>query len=190
MKKIMSFVLLATFATSGNAMSTVKSVANATVNTVKEHKVLTAAALTSTAAIAAGLFDYYKNDAKVMKTTVRIAKEYANIVFDKTKSATEKVAYLVKRNPVLAISAMLGAAAITDAVFRGKKSVPYTAGAYVADKTVAAYDATGQAVKTAKDFTVEKTVQAKDFTVEKAGNAKNAVKGLFKKNTGKANSDK
>ena len=98
-------------------MSTVKSVASATgttiVSTVKEHPGLTTAALTSTAVIAAALYDYYKNNAKVMKTTVRIAKEFANIVFDKTKSAAEKVAYLVKRNPVLAISAMLGAATIT-----------------------------------------------------------------------------
>lgn len=183
MKKILSVVLLAAIATSSNAMQSVKNFGTASVNAVKNHKVETVVTAASLTVIAAGLFDYYKNDAKVMKAALRIAKAYGIVIKDKTISAYDKVRELVENHPVIAISALTGAATLiaggADLALRRERSVPAigykatkagleTAGNFVKKETVAAGTFVTEKSKAAKDFTVNTSVKAYNKLFKKA----------------------
>lgn len=123
MKKIIPLVLAITILAPANAeniltrsLNKIKPVTTTAKDHINENKIKYIAGTTTTVALtAAGLYDYYYNDAKVMNAAAKIATKYSHIAFDKSRTGAEKLALLVQKNPVIAISAISGAAVLTTA---------------------------------------------------------------------------
>lgn len=173
MKKIMSLVLATAVLTSANAenlatksWNNIKSAGTATKTHVSSNKGKYIAGTTSVALTAAALYDYYYNDAKVMNAAAKIATKYSVIGLNKTITNAEKLAVLVKENPVVAISAISGAAVLTGAgiyttkdLAKGEESKIRTAGNKIID-----------AKDTVKDYSSKKLAAVKNFKLFKKDN--------------------
>ncbi len=116
-KIILHLVLATTIITTVNAEKTTSTIPdllkkryNTIAKDISQHKIKYAS---EAIIIAAALYDYYANNADVMRNAAAIAEKYAKIGFDKTKTSAQKLAELVKEKPVLAMSAISGAALIT-----------------------------------------------------------------------------
>ncbi|KKP24889.1 MAG: hypothetical protein SZ59_C0001G0207 [candidate division TM6 bacterium GW2011_GWF2_28_16] len=163
MKKILSVVLLATMVASVNAEMQTPKVETTEKNAVVAHLENNwgkyAAGTAGLTIIAAGLFDYYKNDAKVMNAFFAITKDYFFTI--KNNPSTKKVLALCKKHPVIVISALTGAALIVaeglDINKNGyDKSVLGTSlkatETFVVDTSKAAIDPEKNGWKATKDF--------------------------------------
>lgn len=113
----MSLLLATIISTSMNAQETknshldsLKNWGESVAQNISENKVKYATTTIITAAI---LYDYYANNADVMRNAAAIAEKYSKIGFNKTTTSAQKLAVLVKENPVVAISAISGAVVIS-----------------------------------------------------------------------------
>jgi hypothetical protein len=219
MKKILSVILLATMVASVDAArkkpvpgkktvspektvspkKTVppKSTTNAVVAHLENNWGKYAAGTAGLTLVAAILYDCYKNDAKVMKAALRIAKKSGIVIKDKTVSASQKVWALVENHPVIAISALTGAAliiaegldikkhgydkSVLGTSLNATKNGLESAGTFVKDETVAAKTVVVNASKVVIDPEKNGWKATKDFSSEKWNKLSEKAKGLFKK---------